>query len=119
VRCEAATPEPPVVEREGRALRFAVDRGDCENVDGAEHTAEHTADARRCAGRSFHIAGGVSIAVLLDEDQRGRWWCDPWGPEADYTWSVSGTTLTLAPAGGTDACRQRGEILTGTWTRVA
>jgi hypothetical protein len=68
---------------------------------------------------SFHIAGAVSIQALHDEDRRGGWWCDTWGPEADYTWSVSGDTLTLAPEGGTDACNQRGAILTGTWTRVA
>jgi hypothetical protein len=68
---------------------------------------------------SFHIAGAVSIQALHDEDQRGGWWCNPGGPEADYTWSVSGTALTLAPVGGTDACNQRGGILTGTWTRVA
>lgn len=24
-------------------------------------------------------------------------WCDPWGPEVKYTWSVTGDTLTLAP----------------------
>jgi hypothetical protein len=68
---------------------------------------------------SFHIAGAVSIEVPRDEKRRGGWWCDPWGPEADYSWSVSGDTLTLAPVGGTDACNQRGEILRGTWTRVA
>ena len=68
---------------------------------------------------SLHIAGAVSIGVLHDEDQRGGWWCNAWGPEADYTWSVSGDTLTLAPVRGTDACNQRGAILTGTWTRVA
>jgi hypothetical protein len=68
---------------------------------------------------SFHIAGAVSIGVLHDEDRRGGWWCNAGGPEADYTWSVNGDTLTLAPVGGTDACNQRGAILTGTWTRVA
>jgi hypothetical protein len=44
-------------------------------------------------------------------------WCDPWGRETTYIWSVSGNTLTLAPQGGTDACRQRGAILTGEWKR--
>ena len=44
-------------------------------------------------------------------------WCDPWGRETTYTWSVAGNTLTLLPTGGTDACKQRGEILTGEWTR--
>ena len=45
-------------------------------------------------------------------------WCDPWGPEARYAWSVSGNTLTLAPAGESDACSKRGAIFTGEWTRV-
>lgn len=44
-------------------------------------------------------------------------WCDPWGRETTYTWSVLGDRLTLAPAGGVDACRQRGMILAGEWTR--
>ena len=44
-------------------------------------------------------------------------WCDPWGRETTYTWSVDGDTLTLAPTGGTDACKQRGGILTGEWIR--
>lgn len=45
-------------------------------------------------------------------------WCDPWGRETTYTWAVSGDTLTLQPTSGTDACKQRGEIFTGEWTRV-
>jgi hypothetical protein len=44
-------------------------------------------------------------------------WCDPWGRETTYNWSVDGNTLTLEPAGGVDACRQRGTIFTGEWTR--
>jgi hypothetical protein len=44
--------------------------------------------------------------------------CDPWGPEANYSWSVSEGTLTLEPAGTADGCRQRGGIMTGEWTRV-
>ena len=44
-------------------------------------------------------------------------WCDPWGRETTYTWSVDGDTLTLAPTGGTDACKQRGGILIGEWIR--
>ncbi len=45
-------------------------------------------------------------------------WCDPWGPRAGYSWSVSGKTLTLASAGGADACSKRSAIFTGEWTRV-
>jgi len=44
--------------------------------------------------------------------------CDPWGPDATYTWSVSDGTLTLEPAGKTDPCRQRGAVMGGTWTRA-
>ena len=43
--------------------------------------------------------------------------CDMGGPEADYSWSVNGDTLTLAPIGG-DRCAERGLIWTGQWTRV-
>jgi hypothetical protein len=44
--------------------------------------------------------------------------CDPWGPEATYSWSVSESTLTLELAGKADECKQRGAITTGEWTRV-
>jgi hypothetical protein len=67
---------------------------------------------------SFHIAGSVTIGPVVDADPRGGWWCEAWGPPTDYSWSVSGDTLTVAPAGGSDPCHQRGAILTGQWTRV-
>jgi hypothetical protein len=44
--------------------------------------------------------------------------CDPWGPDATYTWSVSEDTLTLEPAARPDACKQRGAITGGEWTRA-
>ena len=44
--------------------------------------------------------------------------CDPWGPEATYTWSVSAGTLTLEPAGKPDSCKQRGALISGAWTRA-
>jgi hypothetical protein len=44
--------------------------------------------------------------------------CDPWGPDATYSWSVSEGTLTLEPAGKPDACKQRGGVMTGEWTRI-
>ena len=44
-------------------------------------------------------------------------WCDPWGRETTYNWSVDGNTLRLEPVAGVDACRQRGTIFTGEWTR--
>jgi hypothetical protein len=44
--------------------------------------------------------------------------CDPWGPEATYAWSLNERTLTLEPAGKPDACKQRGAIMSGEWTRA-
>lgn len=40
------------------------------------------------------------------------------GPRADYRWSVSGNTLTLATVGGAELCRVRQFIWAGDWTRV-
>ena len=60
----------------------------------------------------------VSAPVWTFSPETEGGWCDPWGPEAAYTWSVSGNTLTLAPTGGADACSKRGAIFTGEWTRV-
>jgi hypothetical protein len=68
--------------------------------------------------KTFQIAGGVTTGVVGDEDAEGGWWCNPGGPVARYSWSVSGDTLTLAPNGGADPCYQRGAVYTGTWTRV-
>ncbi len=44
--------------------------------------------------------------------------CDPGGPDATYSWSVSEGTLTLEPARKPDACGQRGALLGGTWSRA-
>lgn len=44
--------------------------------------------------------------------------CEPWGPEAGYSWTVDGDTLTLAPARPADTCKQRAALTTGEWTRV-
>ena len=36
------------------------------------------------------------------------WLSSPWGgPRADYTWAVSGDTLTLSLVGGHEPCRVR------------
>jgi len=68
-----------------------------------------------------YVAGPATITI------RGPVWtgdpheggvCDPWGPEATYSWSVSDGTLMLAPPSNADACKQRGAIVTGEWTRV-
>ena len=55
---------------------------------------------------------------LVQTNPRESGWCEPWGPDATYSWSVSGNTLTLAPQGGTDSCKQRGAVMTGDWTRA-
>jgi hypothetical protein len=44
--------------------------------------------------------------------------CEPWGPKSTYSWSVSEGVLTLAPASQADACKQRGALISGDWTRV-
>lgn len=67
---------------------------------------------------TFQVAGSVTVNLLRDSDPRGGWWCEPGGPSATYSWSVSGDTLTLAPVGGADKNTQRGGIFTGEWTRI-
>jgi hypothetical protein len=68
--------------------------------------------------KTFQAWGGVQFKVLQQIDAEGGWWCDAGGPVASYTWAVSGNTLTLTPAGGTDACGIRGFIWGGQWTRA-
>jgi hypothetical protein len=68
-----------------------------------------------------YVAGGATITLggpvwTGDPDEGGV--CEPWGPEATYGWSVSDGTLTLAPTGKTDPCKQRSVVITGDWTRV-
>lgn len=71
---------------------------------------------------SDYVAGpgtmtvGAPVWTLDPETEAG--WCDPWGPETTYSWSVSAGTLSLAPAEGSDTCHQRGAIFAGEWTRV-
>ena len=67
---------------------------------------------------TFKVWGGVQFQPETSWGAEGGWWCDSDGPAATYTWSVSGDTLTLAPVGGKDGCRQRGTTWTGTWTRA-
>jgi hypothetical protein len=68
--------------------------------------------------KTFYVQGEVTFRVFNDSQRLAGWWCQTWGPSATYRWSVSGGTLTLAPAGGADACGIRGFIWTGRWTRV-
>ncbi len=71
------------------------------------------------AGSStFSVYGAVTTGPPnLHIARGGGWWCGPGGPQATYSWSVSGGTLTLAPV-GRDPCSQRGGVFTGEWTRV-
>ena len=67
--------------------------------------------------KAFRALGGVQFKVGQDIDAEGGWWCNPGGPVANYTWSVSGNTLTLTP-GGKDACGVREFIWAGEWKRA-
>jgi hypothetical protein len=67
----------------------------------------------------LHVVGEVIFHLMSDKLAEGGWWCYSSGPPADYDWSVSGDTLTLASIGGKDACRIRGFIWAGQWTRVS
>jgi hypothetical protein len=68
---------------------------------------------------SFRVWGAVSWRPFSDYLAEEGTWCLPWGgPEADYRWSVTGDTLTLAPSSGNEPCRVRQFILTGDWTRT-
>jgi hypothetical protein len=68
---------------------------------------------------TFRVWGAVSWRPWNDYLAEEGTWCRQWGgPQADYTWSVSGDTLTLAPAGGSEPCRVRQFIWAGEWTRV-
>lgn len=67
-----------------------------------------------------YLAGARTITIrgpVWTGDPNEGGWCEPWGPETIYSWSVSNGTLTLAPAGEPDACKQRGMIVTGDWAR--
>ena len=79
---------------------------------GGEGTSDWTPGAS-----TFAVRGPVTFRVFHNTDRLGGWWCWMDGPSATYTWSVSGSTLTLAPVGGHDACGIRGFIWAGEWTR--
>jgi hypothetical protein len=68
-----------------------------------------------------YVAGARTITIrgpVWTGDPNEGGWCEPWGPETIYSWSVNNGTLTLARSGEPDACKQRGTIVTGEWTRV-
>ena len=88
------------------------------------HTSDKTGDGFifdndwTPGGQTFQAWGEVQFKVGQDIDAEGGSWCYAGGPVATYRWSVAGSTLTLSPAGGADACGIRGFIWTGDWTRV-
>jgi hypothetical protein len=68
----------------------------------------------------FHVEGAVTFRIFHDTpfgDAEGGSRCSMGRPGADYRWSVSGDTLTLAPS-GVDRCTERGVIWTGKWVRA-
>lgn len=66
---------------------------------------------------TFEVRGEIKFRIFRDTDRLGGSWCYRDGPDATYTWTVSGDSLTLAPIGH-DACTVRGFIWAGQWTRV-
>jgi hypothetical protein len=101
-----------------KPCRFNINTG-----GGTEFSSDWTPGASK-----FTVRGPVTTrmshdtldggAILGGVDRLGGFWCYEDGPAATYSWSVSGTTLTLKPVGGHDACRIRGFIWTGKWKRV-
>lgn len=70
---------------------------------------------------TLHVVGPVIFHMPRPNDkgaENSGSWCYPSGPPAEYSWTVSGNTLKLAPIGGKDGCGIRGFIWAGTWTRV-
>jgi hypothetical protein len=67
---------------------------------------------------TFHVQGAVVFKRFDRNDPEGGSSCDYGGPGTDYSWSVTGDTLTLAPVSGKDPCAPRGFLWTGEWTRV-
>jgi hypothetical protein len=66
----------------------------------------------------LRVRGSVVVRPYSDSLAGGGAWCYFSGPSADYTWTVSGDALTLAPVRGADACAIRGFVWTGRWTRA-
>ena len=70
-------------------------------------------------GTTLTALGPVTLAAVHDPPAaEAGWWCWQDGPAGAYDWSVSGTTLTLSPQGGSDPCGVRGFVWSGEWTRA-
>jgi hypothetical protein len=85
----------------------------------SEHTgAGWIYDSDYTAGpKTINVYGAVTFRPFANEAEGGPW-CYWGGPPAVYTWSVSGKTLTLKPAGGKDRCGLRQFVWAGEWTRA-
>lgn len=96
---------------------FPCDTSPCRFNDktggGGEFVSDWTPGAK-----TFQVRGPVTFRVPVGNYRLGGWWCWMDGPDATYTWSITGDTLTLTPVGGHDACGVRGFIWAGEWTRV-
>ncbi len=66
----------------------------------------------------LHVHNEVIMHLLSDKLPEGGWWCHEYGGDADYRWTVTGTTLTLSTVAAHDSCGIRGFIWSGEWTRV-
>ncbi len=97
---------------------FPCDSSPCRSYNAATGANGELASDWMPGATTFRVDGPVTIQVAHDSDRLGGWWCWMDGPSATYAWSVRGTTLTLAPVGGRDACGIRGFVWTGTWARV-
>jgi hypothetical protein len=71
------------------------------------------------AGATLQALGPVTFRPAQNPPAaEAGWWCWQDGPSGTYTWSVSGTTLTLTPQRGEDPCGVRGFVWAGQWSRV-
>jgi hypothetical protein len=111
----AAPPDPNRLYRNGTAqpgaYRIVID----------ERYLRVSGPAPRKHLKVDYVAGPRTLTIrgpvwTGDPDEGAS--CDPWGPEATYSWSASDGTLMLEPAGKPDPCKQRGAIMSGTWTRA-
>ena len=99
-----------------KPCRFNINTG-----GGAEFISDWTPGASKFAVRgpvTIRFPHTLGCVMIPGADRLGGCWCYEDGPHATYSWSVSGTTLTLKPVGGHDACGVRGFIWTGKWKRV-
>jgi len=96
---------------------FPCDTSPCRFNDKTGGGGEFVSDWTPAA-KTFQVRGPVTFRVPVGNYRLGGWWCWMDGPDATYTWTVNGDTLTLTPVGGHDACSIRGFVWAGQWTRA-